>query len=115
MIVYIVDDSTMIRVILREMLKRKGHTYKEYSTAEKALEGVSKEKPDLILLDLNIPEIGGMGFAEKIEGTIPIVMVTAETNTKRLTECAEVGVEHFLFKPFTEEGLWRKINEALKK
>src|SRR5437762_13593031 len=76
--ILVADDEPQIRRVLRSTLSSKGYVIIEAKTGEEAVEAVRKEKPDLVLLDVNMPGIGGIAACREIRQSsdAPIIMLT---------------------------------------
>lgn len=114
--VFAIDDSKMILSIYRTMLHNLGFESQLFEFPVKALEQLEKEKPDVILTDLNMPDITGITFTKGIrkkytKEDLPIIMVTTQDEAKDNDAAYAAGVNDILQKPFTEG----QIGKALAK
>jgi DNA-binding response OmpR family regulator len=107
----IVDDDNNIRLLIRQTLEElEGIEISEANNAEDALDMVKKIKPDLILLDVTLPNMNGYEFIEKIkkcsefEG-IKIFMITAKAQEKEINRGIALGANLYITKPFDPEYL----------
>ncbi len=111
-----VDDSRMILHIYRTVLHNLGCESLPFEFPAQALESVQKDKPDVILTDLNMPEITGIDLTTSIrklftKEELPIIMVTTQDEAKDNKAAYDAGVNGIIQKPFTES----QIKDALKK
>lgn len=117
--ILLVDDSRTIRNIQKNTLASMGHTdILEAADGLLALEVLSKETPDLILVDWNMPNMDGITLVKKIRETdkrIPIMMCTTEAEKSRVIEAIKAGVNNYVVKPFTADTLSEKIDQTLAK
>lgn len=111
--VLIVDDSPVIRRLFGRAVQMAGvdeSAIFQAGNGQEALDLLDKEQIDLVLLDINMPVLDGIGFMEKkVErpdlSAVHVVAVTTEGNKKRIARLEELGVEAFLRKPFEPEEL----------
>jgi putative two-component system response regulator len=103
--VLIVDDNPSIARLLRQSLMAEGYRIELAEDGQEALARVAAEPPDLILLDVGLPQVSGDEVCRRIKSSpatnlIPIVMVTAQGETQSKLEAWEYGADDFLTKPF---------------
>jgi CheY-like chemotaxis protein len=116
--ILLVDDETDIINIVSFRLKKAGYDVVVAETGTQALEKVRTELPDLILLDINLPEMTGYEVCTSLKsdaGTkkIPVIFISASSeNIKKDTE--KYGADGFIVKPFEPQELISKIGEYLK-
>lgn len=116
--ILIVEDDQEIKTFLEEMLRE--NLYVVYSTpsGSGALKFIEKIRPDLILLDLNLPDIHGQSICievKKLYPQLPILILTASTNTQDLVKSFGNGADDFLSKPFVNAELLARIQVRLAK
>jgi len=117
--VLIVDDSFTSRRIMRQMLERMGiEQFSEAENGREAIELIETEFFDLIVTDYNMPEVDGEQLSQFIRNqstqqSVPVLMVTSETDTSRLAGIAQSGVSAVFDKPFTVETLRETIQRVL--
>lgn len=107
--ILIVDDSISMRRIVKRFLGN--HKFNEIVEAEdgvKALEIVQSESVDLIISDLNMPEMDGLEFLEKIKNNpktsgIPFIMLTVEAIQKTMNQALGMDVDSYIVKPISEQ------------
>jgi CheY-like chemotaxis protein/HEAT repeat protein len=114
--VFAVDDSRMILNIYRSVLHNLGCDSLLFEFPARAIESIKKEKPDIILTDLNMPDISGIELTKTIrkiysKERMPIVMVTTQDESKDYDEAYKAGINDILRKPFTET----MVGDILKK
>ncbi|MEK6675758.1 MAG: response regulator [Planctomycetota bacterium] len=117
--ILLVDDSRTIRNIQKNVLKQLG--YNEIVEAEDGLQALkvfAEQKPDLLLVDWNMPNMDGITLIRKIrenDKSVAIMMCTTEAEKSRVLEAIKAGVNNYIVKPFTVESLGEKINQTLAK
>lgn len=114
-----VDDERLNRTIVRDMLESTQYTVLEAENGEEALRILEDHTIDVILLDINMPGIDGFEVCERIKGSeelrhIPVIMVTALTDTEDRIKGIEAGAEEYIYKPFNEAELLARIRMLLK-
>lgn len=114
--VFAVDDSRMILNIYRTVLHNLGCESLLFEFPASAIEAVEKEKPDIILTDLNMPDITGVDLARLLrkkysKEQLPIVMVTTQDESRDYGDALKEGINEIIKKPFTEG----QIGQLLKK
>src|SRR5579863_9951815 len=104
-VVLIVDDEKDLRILLDFNLRQAGFRTLQAATGEEALQQVARHEPDMILLDLNLPDLSGTEVARRIKANpetreIPIVMLTARGGEADRIAGFELGAEDYVPKPF---------------
>jgi two-component system cell cycle response regulator DivK len=117
--VLVVDDSADTRAVLRRTLGWRGYRVLEAADGRQAVEAAVRERPDLILMDLNMPVMDGLAATEQIRelrekcGDVPIVAVTA-FDTYGMKEAAlEAGCDAYLLKPLALDELEAVVERLL--
>jgi len=115
--ILVVDDEPQIRRVLRATLSGHGYVIREATTGEEAVEAVRKERPDLILLDVNMPGIGGIAAAREIREMCdaPIIMLTVRNAERDKVIALDAGADDYVVKPFGIEELLARIRAALRR
>ena len=117
--ILLVDDSRTIRNIQKNVLAEIGYqNVVEASDGREALSRIAVEKPDLMLVDWNMPVMDGLTLVRKVretDKTTPIIMCTTESEKSRVVEAIKAGVNNYVVKPFTGETLSEKISQTLTK
>jgi two-component system chemotaxis response regulator CheY len=117
--VLVVDDSAIMRKVIEQILEMLGHESVPATHGLDAFEKL-KEHADvrLILLDWNMPEMNGIEFLRAIKdrpglSEIPVIMLTTESERRKMIEAIEAGAKHYLTKPFQPETLATKILQCV--
>ena len=115
--ILVVDDEPQIRRVLRSTLSTRGYVITEAKTGEDALESMRKERPDLILLDMNMPGMGGIEACRQIRRTsdAPIIMLTVRNAERDKVAALDAGADDYVVKPFGIEELLARIRAALRR
>jgi two-component system, OmpR family, KDP operon response regulator KdpE len=115
--ILVVDDEPQIRRVLRSTLSFRGYTISEVSSGEEAVDLVGKLKPDLILLDVNLPGISGIETCREIRRTTdaPIIMLTVRSAERDKVIALDAGADDYVTKPFGIEELLARIRASLRR
>lgn len=117
--IFLVDDSRTMRNIQKSVIAQLGqHEIEEACDGQDAMSKVGAFKPDLLLVDWNMPNMDGLTFVKKFREqnkTTPIIMVTTEAEKARVIEAIKAGVNNYVVKPFTPDVLSQRINETMGK
>ena len=114
--ILIVDDSAFTRGIHKDILTSGGYETVEAASGTEALEVFEKEKPDLTVVDLLMPDMDGMDVIRKLLESDPgakIVVCSTDKQKPRQEEAREIGALGFLAKPIDDEELVRTFNDIL--
>ncbi|HET6447455.1 MAG TPA: adenylate/guanylate cyclase domain-containing protein [candidate division Zixibacteria bacterium] len=116
----IVDDNKVNRLLLGRGLEQQGHSVDFAENGVLALDKLAQERFDLILLDIEMPELDGYQVLERIiQDTdlrdIPVIMTTATEELESVVRCIELGAEDYLTKPVNAVLLRARINASLEK
>ena len=115
--ILIADDEPQIRRVLRTTLTSQGYTVAEARSGYEALEQVRSERPDLILLDVNMPGRSGLETCREIRASsdMPIIMLTVRNTEKDKVMALDAGADDYVVKPFGSEELMARIRAALRR
>jgi two-component system, OmpR family, KDP operon response regulator KdpE len=115
--ILVVDDEPQIRRVLRATLSGNGYDVVEAKDGQEAIDMVIRERPDLILLDVNMPDMSGLEVCSKIrlsyEG--PIIMVTVRNSEQDKIVALDAGADDYVVKPFAMGELLARIRAALRR
>jgi two-component system KDP operon response regulator KdpE len=115
--ILVVDDEPPIRKLLRVGLSTQDFVIIEAPNARTAMELVAADQPDLVLLDLGLPDMAGHDLLAKwrAEGlTLPIVILSSRTDEEGIVKALEMGADDYLTKPFSMNELIARIRVALR-
>jgi DNA-binding response OmpR family regulator len=115
-LVLVVDDADNIRALVRKLLEKAGFEVAEASNGREALRVLYEIKPDLVLLDVSMPEMDGWQALERIREltSVPILMVTALDAPPQRVRGLRGGADDYIVKPFDPEELVARIETALR-
>jgi putative two-component system response regulator len=116
--ILIVDDEKIVRRSLNKCLTRNGFSCLEAGNAKEALENLSREPADLVILDITMPGTSGSELLPQIKKAFPdtaVVMATAVVEPNIIINCMKNGANDYITKPFDINQLVSNINMALKK
>lgn len=110
--VLIVDDSDFMRMMLKDILTKSGHTVLEADNGKLALKVLEKEKIDLCILDIMMPEMNGMETLKQILANIqdlPVIMLSALCTENVVREALRIGAKAFVAKPFQANSIIKRV------
>ena len=115
--ILVVDDEPQIRRVLQATLSSNGYDVVLAKDGQEAIEMVIRERPDLILLDVNMPGMSGLEACSKIRlsFTGPIIMVTVRNSEPDKVQALDSGADDYVVKPFTMGELLARIRAALRR
>src|ERR1700758_2207395 len=115
--ILVVDDDSQIRRVMRNALSSHGYTIIEARNGEEALKKVRAERLDLIILDLNMPDMDGIEVCREIRvvSNLPIIMLTVRSAEKDKVRALDAGADDYVVKPFGIEELLARIRSALRR
>lgn len=112
----VVDDSRVVRKVVRRIVEDLGFECAEAEDGQKALESCEAAMPDFILLDWNMPVMSGIEFLEKLrateEGKKPkVVFCTTENDMAHIQRAMQAGADEYIMKPFDNEIVASKLQQ----
>jgi DNA-binding response OmpR family regulator len=113
----VVEDDDAIRLVLRTNLEDEGYRVIEAETAEQALVQMIDERLDVVLVDLRLPGIQGLDLIRSLRATsqVPIIIVTAQTDSHDVVAGLEAGADDYVTKPFVSKELMARIRTLLRR
>ena len=108
--ILLVDDEAFMRRIMEATLRKGGFVLTQATDGQSAVESVARQRPDLIVMDVSMPRLDGLGALRQIKGdpataAIPVIMLTARGHVLTRQEAEESGADLFLTKPFSPSQL----------
>jgi len=118
--ILVVDDNRVNRLLLGRALEQLGHTVTFAENGREALEALRRRPPDLVLLDIEMPEMDGYEVLSTLAGDphlrdIPVVMMSSVEEVDSVARCIEMGAEDYLFKPVNTVLLRARVSASLEK
>ena len=115
-LVLVVEDDEPIRRFVRANLVSEGYRVVEARTAAEGLATVERERPDLVVLDLGLPDRDGLGLVRELRGwsAVPIVIVSARDREAEKVAALDAGADDYLTKPFGVAELLARVRVALR-
>ncbi|MFQ5918246.1 MAG: response regulator transcription factor [Candidatus Binatia bacterium] len=116
--IMVVDDEPEIVKVVRLMLEQKGFNVRCAYSGHQVFADLEEQKPDLIILDVMMPEMDGLEVLRRLKGapetsSIPVVMLTALDQHEDIVRGYETGADFYIPKPFTKDQLLDGINSIL--
>jgi two-component system OmpR family response regulator len=116
--VLIIDDERDTNDILASLVQARGFTPIQLYSGDSVTDAVAEHKPDLVLLDLMLPDVDGFAICERLKrnretNLIPVILVTALNDIHHRLSGVRVGANGYLTKPFTPDQLFAEIDKAL--
>jgi excisionase family DNA binding protein len=116
-LVLIVDDDEQVREYVRANLEAEGYNVREAGNAEEGLLAVEESRPDLVLLDVMMPQVDGWEMLQQLQErhgeAVPVVMFSGKADAATADEVAERGARGFIGKPFDPGQLIEKTKQLL--
>ena len=115
--ILVVDDEPQIRRVLRTTLTAKGYEIFDAKSGEEALDAIRKQRFDLILLDMNMPGMGGLEACREIRASseVAIIMLTVRGSEQDKVTALDAGADDYVTKPFGIPELLARIRAALRR
>ena len=115
--ILVVDDEPQIRRVMRVALSGASYMVADARSGEEALEKLREEKVDLVLLDVNLPGIGGLETCRAIRerSDVPVIMLTVRNSSRDTVAALDAGADDYVTKPFSMEVLLARIRATLRR
>lgn len=114
--ILVVDDEEDYRALLRHILERAGHSVAVADGGEAGLSALAAAPPDLVLLDVQMPDLDGFEVCRRLRasgGRMPVLFCTVRSAVSRVAEGLRAGGTDYVIKPFAPEDLLARVREAL--
>ena len=118
-LVLIVDDDAQLREFVRVNLEMDGYAVREAGSAQEGLAALGEEPPDLVLLDVMMPEVDGFEMLRRMQeehglGSVPVIMFSGKVDEESATRAAREGAQAFIGKPFDPQQLIASTKQLLR-
>jgi len=115
--ILVVDDAAFMRMMIRDILSREGYTIHEAVNGRDAVEKYAEVKPDLVTMDITMPELSGIDALRQIrdkDDRARVLMVSALGQQRMIVEALEAGALDFLVKPFQPTKVLETVKKCLQ-
>jgi DNA-binding response OmpR family regulator len=115
--ILVVEDDERIRLSMRLALEDEGYTVDDVASGEEAVAHFADEPPELVLIDLMLPGMDGFETCRALrkQSTVPVIMVTARSDTHDVVAGLEAGADDYVTKPFVAKELAARIRALLRR
>lgn len=118
--VFIIEDEPDFREFLQTSLEQEGYTVHSNGDGAEVMALFNNNKPDIVLLDMNLPQRDGMEILREIRShaqfqQIPVIVVTGRDDEREIVKAFNHGADDYLTKPFTLDILWARMKAVLRR
>lgn len=115
--VLIVEDDEPIRTALTRSLREHGHIVTSFATGLSALPAIVERKPEVVLLDLGLPDVDGASILSMVRSVspVPVIVATARDDEAEIVRLLELGADDYVIKPFTAAQMNARIRAVLRR
>jgi two-component system, OmpR family, KDP operon response regulator KdpE len=116
-VLVLIEDDAAIRIALQRALSRRGHVVHVAGTAMSGLELVVEQSPDVVVLDLGLPDVDGTQVLGMIRGisAVPVIVATARDDENEMVRVLDLGADDYVVKPFSAEQLEARLRAVLRR
>ena len=112
----LVEDTVALADLYKDYLKDEGYDVEHVENGQEAIEAFSRSQPELVLLDLALPDMNGMEVLRSLKGDEPnVIIITAHGSLSNAIEAMQAGAADFLVKPFSKERLLVTVRNSLER
>jgi DNA-binding response OmpR family regulator len=115
--ILLLEDDLILQEIIEEYLTERGYRVESFYDGEQALDAAMERRYDLLLLDVNVPEINGfelLGYLREIHNRTPVIFITSLGDLKNLRKGFELGAEDYIKKPFELDELLIRMTHHIQ-
>lgn len=115
--ILVAEDDEMQAELIRRLLLQEGHTAVVVHDGRSAIDGARSRRPDLVVLDLMLPEVDGFGVCRMLhqDGDVPVLMLTARSTEDDVLLGLELGADDYMTKPYSPRELMARIRTVLRR
>lgn len=115
--ILVVDDEPQIRRVMRMTLSASGYEVIDAKTSEEGIQRIREELPDLVLLDMNLPDVSGLESCRVIRSSsdIPVVILSVRNSERDKVDALNSGADDYVTKPFSMDELLARIRAVLRR
>ncbi|HUI30779.1 MAG TPA: response regulator [Candidatus Acidoferrales bacterium] len=115
-VILVIDDETQIRKLLELTLESNGYLVRSAMKANEGLAKVASERPELVILDLGLPDMDGLEVLKKVRewSSVPILILSVRSLEKDIIACLDAGADDYLVKPFRTGELLARVRAAVR-
>jgi FixJ family two-component response regulator len=116
--IFVVDDDTAVRDALKLLLRSVGQAVETFGSAQEFLDAYGEDRPGCLVLDIRMPGMSGLELQQKLNekhSILPIIFITGHGDVPMAVEAMQAGAVDFIQKPFRDQDLIDRINQALEK
>lgn len=115
--ILMVEDEATVRELLKDLMERHGYDFLQAADGKQGLDEARKKKPDLILLDVNMPKMNGFEVLENLKKdkktqNIPVIMLTTRDTQEDMAQGMELYADKYIPKPFDTANLFIEIKKT---
>ena len=116
-VVLVVDDDAAIRRTLGITLRARGYEVEPVADGRSALQSLAEQQPDVVVLDLGLPDLDGIEVLRRIRATssVPVVVLSARQESDDKVEALDLGADDYVTKPFGMEELLARLRAAMRR
>lgn len=113
----VIEDDAAVRKLIAMTLELQGYAFQTSATGREGLEIAAARLPDILLLDLGLPDLDGVEIIRKLRGwsNLPILVISARSDDKDKIEALDAGADDYITKPFSVEEMLARIRAAIRR
>jgi two-component system KDP operon response regulator KdpE len=115
--VYVVDDDASIRALVRANFEKRGHQVSEAADGPEAMRMIRHQTPDLVILDLVLPEMNGIDVCSWIrkQSDVPVIVLSARSDEPLKVRALDIGADDYITKPFGQAELMARVRAVMRR